>query len=86
MSTFTFRGHEVFYRREGAGAPMIFLHNGGTSHRTWEPLVERYAADHDVIAPDMLGFGRSEHPKIEYSLDLYVDMLGALLDELGLGK
>jgi pimeloyl-ACP methyl ester carboxylesterase len=86
MSTFTFRGHEVFYRREGAGAPMVFLHNGGTSHRTWEPLIERYAADHDVIAPDMLGFGRSEHPKIEYSLDLYVDMLGEFLDELGLGK
>lgn len=86
MSTFTFRGHQVFYRREGTGAPMVFLHNGGTSHRTWEPLIERYAADHDVIAPDMLGFGRSEHPKIEYSLDLYVDMLGALLDELHLGK
>lgn len=86
MNTFTFRGHRVFYRREGAGAPMVFLHNGGTSHRTWEPLIERYAADHDVIAPDMLGFGRSEHPKIEYSLDLYVEMLGALLDELNLGK
>jgi hypothetical protein len=28
--TFMFRGHEVFYRREGTGAPMVFLHNGGT--------------------------------------------------------
>jgi pimeloyl-ACP methyl ester carboxylesterase len=84
--TFTFRGHEVFYRREGAGAPMVFLHNGGTSHRTWEPLLERYAADHDVIAPDMLGFGRSERPQIEYSLEVYVDMLGALLDTLGIAK
>lgn len=86
MSSFTFRGHEVFYRREGTGAPMVFLHNGGTSHRTWELLIERYAADHDVIAPDMLGFGRSAHPKIEYSLDLYVEMLDALMDELGLAK
>ncbi len=86
MSTFTFRGHEVFYRREGTGVPMVFLHNGGTSHRTWEPLIERYAPDYDVIAPDMLGFGRSGHPKIDYSLDLYVEMLGALLDELDLGK
>jgi pimeloyl-ACP methyl ester carboxylesterase len=85
MSTFTFRGHEVFYRRAGAGAPMVLLHNGGTSHRTWEPLIERYAADHDVIAPDMLGFGRSAHPRIDYSLDLYVEMLGALLDQLDLG-
>jgi pimeloyl-ACP methyl ester carboxylesterase len=86
MSNFMFRGYEVFYRREGAGAPMVFLHNGGTSHRTWEPLIERYAADHDVIAPDMLGFGRSGRPTSEYSLDLYVEMLGALLDELDLGR
>lgn len=65
---------------------MVFLHNGGTSHRTWEPLIERYAVDHDVIAPDMLGFGRSGHPRIDYSLDLYVEMLGALLGELDLGE
>jgi pimeloyl-ACP methyl ester carboxylesterase len=38
------------------------------------------------VAPDVLGFGRSEHPKIDYSLDLYVEMLGALLDELDLGE
>jgi len=76
MSTFTFRGHEVFYQREGTGTPMVFLHNGGTSHRTWEPLIERYAADYDVVAPDMLGFGRSGRPKIDYSLDLHVEMLG----------
>jgi pimeloyl-ACP methyl ester carboxylesterase len=86
MSTFMFRGYEVFYRREGTGAPIVFLHNGGTSHRTWEPLIERYAAGYDVIAPDMLGFGRSERPKIDYSLDLYVEMLDALLDELDLGR
>ena len=46
MSTFRFRGHDVYYRREGSGPPMVFLHNGGTSHRIWEPLLERYRADH----------------------------------------
>jgi pimeloyl-ACP methyl ester carboxylesterase len=84
MSTFRFRGHDVYYRREGSGPPMVFLHNGGTSHRIWEPLLERYRADHDVIAVDMLGFGRSAHPDIEYSLDLYAEMLDALIEELGL--
>jgi pimeloyl-ACP methyl ester carboxylesterase len=63
---------------------LIFLHNGGTSHRIWEPLLERYAPDHDVIAMDMLGFGASDRPQIAYSLDLYVAQLHALLDELGL--
>lgn len=84
MSTFQLQGHEIFYRREGAGTPLVFLHNGGTSHRIWEPLLERYAPDHDVIAMDMLGFGRSARPDIGYSLDLYVAQLDALLDELKL--
>jgi pimeloyl-ACP methyl ester carboxylesterase len=84
MSSFRFDGHNVAYRREGQGPPMVFLHNGGASHRIWEPLLQRYARDNDVIAMDMLGFGRSARPRIDYTLDLYVAQLGALLDELGL--
>jgi pimeloyl-ACP methyl ester carboxylesterase len=86
MTSFRFQGHEIFYRREGTGTPFVFLHNGGTSHRIWEPLLERYAPDHDVIAMDMLGFGRSARPDIDYSLDLYVAQLDALLEELELDK
>lgn len=84
MGTLRFRGHDVRYRREGSGPPMVFLHNGGTSHRIWEPLLERYRADHDVIAVDFLGFGASDRPDVEYSLDLYAELLDALIDELGL--
>jgi pimeloyl-ACP methyl ester carboxylesterase len=84
MRSFSYQGHEVFYRREGSGSPIVFLHNGGTSHRIWEPLLERYARDHDVIAMDMLGFGRSARPHVNYTLDLYVSQLAALLDELEL--
>jgi pimeloyl-ACP methyl ester carboxylesterase len=84
LSSFQFQGHKVAYRREGRGQPMVFLHNGGTSHRIWEPLLERYAREHDVIAMDMLGFGASDRPHLAYSLELYVAQLHALLDELGL--
>ncbi len=84
MRSFSYQGHEVFYRREGRGSPIVFLHNGGTSHRIWEPLLEHYARDHDVIAMDMLGFGRSARPRVNYTLDLYVSQLAALLDELEL--
>ncbi len=86
MRSFSYQGHEVFYRREGSGSPIVFLHNGGTSHRIWEPLLERYARDHDVVAMDMLGFGRSARPHVNYTLDLYVAQLAALLDELELDQ
>jgi pimeloyl-ACP methyl ester carboxylesterase len=81
MRSFSYQGHEVFYRREGSGSPIVFLHNGGTSHRIWEPLLEHYAREYDVIAMDMLGFGRSARPCVDYTLDLYVAQLA---DELEL--
>jgi pimeloyl-ACP methyl ester carboxylesterase len=84
MRSFQFQGHKAAYKRQGHGEPMVFLHNGGTSHRIWEPLLERYARNHDVIAMDMLGFGASDRPQIAYSLDLYVAQLHALLGELEL--
>jgi pimeloyl-ACP methyl ester carboxylesterase len=84
LRSFSYQGHEVFYRRGGSGSPIVFLHNGGTSHRIWEPLLEHYARDHDVIAMDMLGFGCSDRPHVNYTLDLYVAQLAALLDALEL--
>jgi pimeloyl-ACP methyl ester carboxylesterase len=84
MNTFDFRGHEVCFVREGAGDPIVFLHNGGTSHRIWKYQIEHFANSNEVFALDMLGCGRSAKPHLEYTLDLYVDLLTEFVDELGL--
>jgi pimeloyl-ACP methyl ester carboxylesterase len=52
-------GCRLHLRRDGAGAPLLFLH-GAQGLQGWEPALAALARDFDVIAPDLPGFGRSE--------------------------
>ena len=45
--------------RRGSGPPLVLLHALGADHFMWDPVMERLAAERDVIAVDMPGFGSS---------------------------
>src|SRR5262245_59847420 len=47
------------YERHGAGEPLVLLH--GVTHRrqVWYPVLERLAAERDVILVDLPGHGES---------------------------
>ncbi len=45
--------------RTGTGPPLVLLHALGTDRHMWDPVIERLAAERDVIALDMPGFGES---------------------------
>lgn len=49
----------LYSYRVGAGEPLVLLHGLGESHVGWRPVIEKLAADYDVIAIDLPGFGRS---------------------------
>jgi len=80
---FTYRGHKVFYVEAGQGEPMIFLHNGGTSHKIWDAQVKHFAARYHVYALDHLGFGNSDKPDIDYPLELHIGQLEAFVKHIG---
>jgi cis-3-alkyl-4-acyloxetan-2-one decarboxylase len=73
---------------EGSGEPVVMLHGNPTSSHLWRnfvpPLVE---AGYRAVAPDQLGFGRSDKPSDsrEYSYGRHVRHLGAVMDALELG-
>ena len=60
-STFDYNGSNVFLRRGGAGAPLLFLHGAG-GIPDWLPFLDKLSDDFDVIAPDHPTFGRSDEP------------------------
>ena len=77
----TLNGARIHYERDGSGMPLIFLHEGVADSRMWEPQVEAFARQFDVVRPDLRGFGQSEMLPGEWSAE---DDLLALMDELRL--
>ncbi len=55
--------HAIAYERHGAGEPLVLIHGLGATRRVWGPQIEALAAERDVIAVDMPGFGGS--PELE---------------------
>jgi pimeloyl-ACP methyl ester carboxylesterase len=85
MATLTMSdGCELFYERRGEGRPVLLVHGWMGSHRLWEPTFADLMADHDVIALDLRGHGRSDRPLTRYSYERYAQDLKEVLDLLDL--
>lgn len=84
MQTFEHRGHAIRYVRSGAGEPLVFLHNGGTSHAIWREVMAQLTG-FELFALDLPGFGASPLPGDGYDLEAYVDMLAAFVEHHRLG-
>lgn len=84
MQGFDFRGWPVRYVKRGSGEPVVFLHNGGTSHAIWRDVIPRIAERYEAYALDLLGFGASAKPDSGYALSDYEAMLAEFVDsEIG---
>lgn len=84
-----FRGYETWYRDVGPeeGVPLLCLHGGpGSSHHYFEPLDALAADGRRVVMYDQLGCGASDRPDDPglWTVELFVDEVGAVRDELGL--
>ncbi|PYS96891.1 MAG: hypothetical protein DMF50_02975 [Acidobacteria bacterium] len=67
-------------------APVVlFLHGITGSRRYWQKKARRLAVDYHLILPDLLGFGLSPKPQVEYTMDLFRDSVRGLIEELRLG-
>jgi len=72
-------GHPVTYRRVGEGPAIVLIHGITSSSRTWRSVMPALAEHHTVIAPDLLGHGRSAKPRGDYSLGAYASGIRDLL-------
>ena len=48
------------FHRRGEGPPLLLLHGLGGTRIVWDPVIEILAAQREVLAPDMPGFGASD--------------------------
>jgi pimeloyl-ACP methyl ester carboxylesterase len=78
-------GHRTTYRYAGdPSLPVLLLVHGLTSSSaTWDPVIPALSEHAHVIAPDLLGHGRSDKPEADYSLGALASALRDLLERLG---
>jgi pimeloyl-ACP methyl ester carboxylesterase len=81
---------EIFYRDEGAGAPLVFLHGGwGNTLYPFSKQIDDLSQDFRILCPDRSGYGRSNRLLEEFASDFHrraaEETLG-LLDSLGIER
>ncbi|WHS30564.1 alpha/beta fold hydrolase [Brucella sp. NM4] len=64
---------------EGKGDPIIFVHGFGSTWKMWQPALEKFSANHQVIAIDLPGLGQSEPSAKRYDAEqMSAYLLGAI--------
>ena len=86
MAEVQLHGQRVAYHLLGQGSPLLLVHGITSSSRTWRAVTEPLAEQHTVVAPDLLGHGRSAKPRGDYSLGAYASGLRDLLGVLGIRR
>jgi triacylglycerol lipase len=73
-------GQRIAYYDMGSGPVVVLVHGFASEARfDWGNVILPLAKRHRVIALDQIGFGASEKPLIDYSIQTYVDFLGEFL-------
>ena len=80
----TWHGQEMVFRRAGEGPAVLLIHGIAGSFDTWDPVLQALGRGCEVIAPDLLGHGRSAKPRGDYSLGAYATGLRDLLRALNI--
>jgi len=82
----TIHGYKRAYILAGSGPAILLIHGIGDNADTWRGLIADLARDHLVIAPDLLGHGRSDRPRADYSIPAYACGMRDLLSVLNIEK
>jgi pimeloyl-ACP methyl ester carboxylesterase len=77
-------GREVNYCELGEGPVILFVHGLGASWQSWLEQMPEFAASHRVVAMDLPGFGYSELPSEDISIEYYARWTATFMDVLGI--
>ena len=74
--TWSWREQSIEYTVRGEGQPVLLIHGFGASIGHWQKNIPVLAENgYRVFAMDLLGFGGSAKPSIDYSLELWQEQI-----------
>jgi pimeloyl-ACP methyl ester carboxylesterase len=81
----TLGGYRIHYMAGGQGKPLVLVHGLAGRAENWLPLIPEFIhSGYRVYALDLLGYGRSDRPDVDYSIALETDILRQFLDSQNL--
>lgn len=78
----------MHHHREGSGHPLVLIHGVGHHWQAWRPVIDRLSGEHDVLAVDSPGFGRSDPlpGNLEPTVWAYADAFEKFFSDQGLDR
>ena len=77
-------GSRMHYIDEGKGDPILLVHGNATWSYIWRNVIPHLTPHARCVAPDLIGFGLSDKPDIEYQWAEQADYLEEFIRKLGL--
>ena len=65
---------------------LVLLHGIGASAERWSNVIPFLSKHFRIIVPDIIGFGYSDKPTVEYNMPFFVKFLEDFLNSLGVKK
>jgi pimeloyl-ACP methyl ester carboxylesterase len=82
------RGARIYYEAAGAGVPIIFVHEFGGDHRSWDDQMRHFSRGWHCISMAARGYPPSDCPDDPalYGQSFFTDDVVAVLDAAGVDK
>ncbi len=77
-------GSKMHYVEEGEGDPILVLHGNPASSYLWRNVIPHLALLGRTVAPDLIGYGKSDKPLIEYRFFDQVTYMEGFIEAMGL--
>lgn len=77
-------GSRIHYIDEGQGDPILFIHGNPTSSYIWRNIIPYVTNCARAVAVDLIGFGKSDKPNIDYGFTNTYTYLEAFIEQLQL--
>ena len=79
--------NKIRYLEEGSSEnTLLLLHGLGASAERWEYVIPHFARKFRVVVPDLIGFGYSDKPMADYTIEYFSEFISKFVDKIGIKK
>ena len=69
-------GNKIRYFESGSSKKtLVLIHGLGASSERWQYVLPLFSTDFHVVVPDLIGFGYSDKPMVDYTIDFLSNFL-----------